>query len=59
MTYPIVTVVDPENGETQTAELAPGVHILLLGEDLMLDGYVEYANGTKVLTVKRRPKGDG
>lgn len=49
-----VTAVDLETGETSEQILQPGNYCLTLTEPLYLDSGQRYANGTLVLTLKRR-----
>lgn len=50
----VVTVTDPETGETARKELQPGQYAVVCAEPRYLDGKQFYANGTVVLTLKRR-----
>lgn len=54
-----VTVTDTETGETGTQDVLPGQYCLITADPLYLDGEVAYRNGTVVLTLKRRPDGEG
>ena len=50
-----VTTVDEETGDTGTAELKPDSYVLVLGERLYRDAEVVYKNGTRMITIKRKP----
>jgi hypothetical protein len=52
-----VTCTDIDSGESQTEEIANN-YILVTDGRCYLDGVVEHANGTTILTVKRRPVPD-
>lgn len=57
MSYPIVSVTDPAYpDDKETVELEPDMHLLLLGQDLYLDGSVHHTNGTRILTIKKVAK---
>jgi hypothetical protein len=55
--HPVVTVTDPLNGDTQTAELPPEEYVVLCGERRRLTSVIHHANGTVQITIKLRPAG--
>lgn len=50
-----VTVTDHAEGTSDTAELKPDSYVLIVGERMELASEAHYGNGTRVLTIKRRP----
>lgn len=50
-----VTAEDLDTHENDTADLAAGDYVVVPVEPLYLDSTRRYANGTVVLTLKRRP----
>lgn len=49
-----VTATDLDSGETGTRDIAAGDYFLIPVEPLYLDGITRHANGTVMLTLKRR-----
>lgn len=51
----MVTCTDHASGESDTKELKPDDYVLTVGERMELTHENISANGTRVLTIKRRP----
>lgn len=57
MSDPIkVTVSDPDTGEVFETRVLDDDFLVLCAGDRYIDGVQAYANGTQVLTIKRRPE---
>lgn len=54
-----VSCTDPETGETETQELDPHGYIVICGEHVHVDGEQWYGNGTRVITIKPKPRDGG
>jgi hypothetical protein len=54
-----VTATDLELGDTDTVELKPGRFVVVCAEPLYVAHEQNHANGTVVLTLKRRLPGEG
>lgn len=50
-----VTTVVRATGESETAYCAPDDYVVVTGLDLYVDGVRLFANGTKIITIKRVP----
>lgn len=53
-----VTCFDPATGESETQELPEDSYILTCGERCELAGMQVYANGTTVLTLRKKAASD-
>lgn len=51
-----VTVEDLVDGTSETAEIPPDSYIVIAGAKLEITGEQWYANGTRIVTLKRRPR---
>jgi hypothetical protein len=49
-----VTALDPETGESQTVELAPGQYVVTCADPAYVYHETAYRNGTSVVTIKKR-----
>jgi len=54
-----VTCTDPETGETGTAEVPPGGYLVVCAEPAYVAHEQVHANGTRVVTIKKRGSADG
>ena len=59
VTRVVVTATDPVTGETGTQRLDPNSYVLIVGENRVLDGFVQHRNGTVQLTIKRKQANRG
>lgn len=50
-----VTVTDTESGETGTHELSANGYVVICSGRAYVDNEQVYGNGTRVVTIKRRP----
>lgn len=50
-----VTVEDTENGETETTVLSANGYVVVCSGRAYVDREQVFANGTRIVTVKRRP----
>ena len=49
-----ITTEDHETGETETVELKPDSYVLTCGERIEFVHEQLYANGTRIITLKRK-----
>ncbi len=54
----VVTTTDLANGDSETQVLPPNGYVLVVGENMRLDSEINHANGTRLLTLKRREGDD-
>lgn len=54
----MVTVLDTETGETGTAEVKPGGYLVVCAEPAYVYHEDVHANGTRIVTIKKRGRGN-